>query len=99
MLRVNCKPAPGAQIACTALAAPSASGPIAYQHADFSVGGRPTGVIVGDFDRDRHRDVATANDVSAAVAGLEGVHGVMWTIRNTADEVVYQIGCSTETLD
>jgi hypothetical protein len=37
--------------------------------------------------------------VPAEVAGFEGVHGVMWTIRNAADQVVYQTGCSTVTLD
>ena len=37
--------------------------------------------------------------VPADVAGFEGVHGVMWTIQNAADDVIYQTGCSTVTLD
>jgi hypothetical protein len=35
----------------------------------------------------------------ADVAGLEGVHGVLWTVRNAGGEVVYRTGCSTVTLD
>jgi len=37
--------------------------------------------------------------VPADVAGSEGVHGVMWTVRNAADEIVYRTGCSIVTLD
>jgi hypothetical protein len=37
--------------------------------------------------------------VPADAAGFEGVHGVMWTIKNAAGEVAYQTGCSTVTLD
>lgn len=37
--------------------------------------------------------------VPADVAGSEGVHGVMWTVQNAADEVVYRTGCSIVTLD
>ena len=33
------------------------------------------------------------------VAGFEGVHGVMWTVTNAADEVVYQTTCTAVTLD
>jgi hypothetical protein len=33
------------------------------------------------------------------VAGLEGIHGVRWTVQNAADDVVYRTGCSTVTLD
>jgi hypothetical protein len=33
------------------------------------------------------------------VAGLEGIHGVMWTIQNAAGEDVYRTECSTVTLD
>jgi hypothetical protein len=35
----------------------------------------------------------------ADVAGLEGVHGVLWTVQNAAGEVVYRTRCSTVTLD
>ena len=37
--------------------------------------------------------------VPADVAGSEGVHGVMWTVQNAADEIVYRTGCSIVTLD
>jgi hypothetical protein len=37
--------------------------------------------------------------VPADVAGLEGVHGVLWTVQNAADEVAYESGCSIVTLD
>jgi len=37
--------------------------------------------------------------VPADVEGLQGVHGVMWTIQNSNGEVVYQTGCSRVTLD
>jgi hypothetical protein len=37
--------------------------------------------------------------VPADVAGLEGVHGVQWTVQNEAGDVVYRTGCSTVTLD
>jgi hypothetical protein len=33
------------------------------------------------------------------VAGLEGIHGVSWTVQNAAGDVVYRTGCSTVTLD
>jgi hypothetical protein len=33
------------------------------------------------------------------VAGFEGVHGVLWNVRNAAGAVVYRTGCSTVTLD
>jgi hypothetical protein len=33
------------------------------------------------------------------VAGFEGVHGVMWTVTNAADTVVYQTTCTAVTLD
>jgi hypothetical protein len=33
------------------------------------------------------------------VAGFEGVHGVMWTIRNSAGALVYQTACTAVTLD
>jgi len=32
-------------------------------------------------------------------AGLEGVHGVMWTVQNAADVVVYETDCTAVTLD
>ena len=35
----------------------------------------------------------------ADVEGLQGVHGVMWTIQNSNGDVVYQTGCSRVTLD
>jgi hypothetical protein len=37
--------------------------------------------------------------VPADVEGLQGVHGVMWTIQNSTGDVVYQTGCSRVTLD
>ena len=37
--------------------------------------------------------------VPADVEGLQGVHGVIWTIQNSNGEVVYQTGCSRVTLD
>ena len=37
--------------------------------------------------------------VPADVEGLQGIHGVMWTIQNSNGEVVYQTGCSRVTLD
>lgn len=33
------------------------------------------------------------------VAGFEGVHGVMWTVTNAVDTVVYQTTCTAVTLD
>jgi len=36
--------------------------------------------------------------VPADVAGFEGVHGVLWTVRNAGGEV-YRTGCTTVTLD
>jgi hypothetical protein len=36
----------------------------------------------------------------ADVVGLEGIHGVLWTVQNAGDDdPVYQTGCSTVTLD
>jgi hypothetical protein len=35
----------------------------------------------------------------AAVAGFEGVHGVLWTVTNAADMVVYHTACTAVTLD
>jgi hypothetical protein len=32
-------------------------------------------------------------------AGLEGVHGVMWTVQDAADAVVYETDCTAVTLD
>jgi hypothetical protein len=37
--------------------------------------------------------------VPADVEGLQGVHGVMWTIQNSNGDVVYETGCSRVTLD
>jgi hypothetical protein len=37
--------------------------------------------------------------VPADVEGLEGLHGVMWTVQTAAGEVVYETGCSAVTLD
>ncbi len=33
------------------------------------------------------------------IGGLTGDHGVFWTLRNAADEVVYRTACTTVTLD
>jgi len=33
------------------------------------------------------------------VAGLQGVHGVIWTVTNSTGEVVYQTDCTAVTLD
>jgi hypothetical protein len=33
------------------------------------------------------------------IGGLTGDHGVFWTLRNAADEVVYETACTTVTLD
>jgi hypothetical protein len=33
------------------------------------------------------------------VAGFEGVHGVLWTVRNAAGMVVYHTACTAVTLD
>jgi hypothetical protein len=33
------------------------------------------------------------------VAGFEGVHGVLWTVRDGAGVVVYRTGCTAVTLD
>ncbi len=33
------------------------------------------------------------------VAGFEGVHGVMWTVKNAAGVVVYRTDCTAVTLD
>ncbi len=35
----------------------------------------------------------------ADLAGLEGVHGVFWTLSNAAGEVVYRTDCTAVTLD
>ena len=35
----------------------------------------------------------------AAVAGFEGVHGVLWTVTNAAGMVVYHTACTAVTLD
>jgi hypothetical protein len=35
----------------------------------------------------------------ADIGGLTGEHSARWTIRNADDEVVYETGCSTVTLD
>ena len=37
--------------------------------------------------------------VPADVAGLEGVHGVLWTVQHPGGDPIYQTGCSTVTLD
>ena len=37
--------------------------------------------------------------VPADVEGLEGLHGVRWTVQNSAGDVVYRTGCSAVTLD
>jgi hypothetical protein len=37
--------------------------------------------------------------VPADVEGLEGVHGVIWTIRDSNDDVAYQTTCTEVTLD
>jgi hypothetical protein len=37
--------------------------------------------------------------VPADVEGLEGVHGVIWTIRDSDDDVVYRTTCTAVTLD
>lgn len=47
-------------------------------------------------DRQRQGDVFF---VPADVEGLEGLHGVMWTVQTAAGEVVYETGCSAVTLD
>jgi hypothetical protein len=33
------------------------------------------------------------------VAGFQGVHGVRWTVRNTAGAIVYRTACTSVTLD
>jgi hypothetical protein len=58
-----------------------------------------------------HEDVATLEtnasgnargDVlvePAAVEGFEGVHGVMWTVRNAGGAIAYRTSCTAVTLD
>jgi hypothetical protein len=35
----------------------------------------------------------------AEVAGFEGVHGVMWTVRNAGGAIAYRTSCTAVTLD
>ncbi len=79
MFRITWQTAAACAVACGWLAAvPSAFGAMAYERTDFQVGTGPSGVIVGDFDRDGHRDMATSNfssnDVSVRLGnGLGGL--------------------------
>jgi hypothetical protein len=51
-----------------------------------------------DDERERQRE-GRREITPEGVAGFEGVHGVMWTVTNAANEVVYQTTCTVVTLD